>query len=200
MRGMGIDSETAGTGLRGRRRMATEADIELAALGALEASGFDELTMDQIAAAAGVSVRTAFRYFPTKVDTVLHTARQVGETLSSSIATGSALREVEDSIAAGLDELVRTRPRDVERLRRLRTLMVGDARLRAEVAKAEGYLAGLDVAGGEPASLERRLFLEIVAATLRSAFDSWAADGDATGEQLPRHYQRAREIRSTFID
>ena len=71
---------------RGRRRLTTELDIEAAALAELETLGFEQLTMERIATAAGVSVRTAFRYFPTKVDTLLHTARRVAEVMDAALA------------------------------------------------------------------------------------------------------------------
>jgi len=193
-------------GLRGRRRMATELDIEGAALTALGERPFDGLTMDEIAAAAGVSTRTAFRYFPAKVDTVLHTARQIAATLSVALAVSAesaSLRATEDAIAAALGVVVESDEAAVTRLRRLRTLMINDARLRAEVAKAEGYLAGLDDARAARPDLERRLLLEIAAATLRAAFDSWAADEHeadtpGAGQRLLEHYRRARDIRESF--
>ncbi len=50
----------------GPRAIATMDAIELAALRELLARGFTETTAEDIAAASGTSVRTFFRYFPTK--------------------------------------------------------------------------------------------------------------------------------------
>lgn len=201
-----MQNETSPGGLRGRRRAATELDLEEAALTAFADGDFDGVTMEAIAAAAGVSVRTAFRYFPTKVDTVLHTARQISVTIGEAIGEVGAdatVRTVEASIDSALAQLVESDAGAVDRLRRLRTLMLGDPRLRAEVAKAEGYLSGLDaaLAAGTRPGMERRLLLEIAAATLRTAFDSWADDEtDDSGRGLLAQYRRAREIRAALVD
>ena len=46
------------------RGIATMEGVELAALKEFVARGYDDTTADHIAAAAGVSIRTYFRYFP----------------------------------------------------------------------------------------------------------------------------------------
>ena len=191
-------------GLRARRRAQTERDIETAALEAFEARGFEATTMDEIAASAGVSVRTAFRYFPAKVDTALFSARRVyallGADLADHVRQGASLREVEDSISRSLAALVAAEPAVIERMKRLRTLMLGDDRLRAEVAKSEGYLAGMDaleLERNEP-TLQTRLLVEIAAATLRTAFDSWARTTGG-GAELAWMYRLAREARATLL-
>jgi mycofactocin system transcriptional regulator len=51
---------------RGRPPGTSRRDLEVIALGLFAAQGFDETTVDQITAAAGVSRRTFFRYFETK--------------------------------------------------------------------------------------------------------------------------------------
>jgi AcrR family transcriptional regulator len=191
-------------GLRARRRALTERDIEDAALAAFESDGFESTPMDTIAARAGVSVRTAFRYFPAKVDTALFSARRVQLALTaglrSDIHLSTSLVTLENSIAESLAALVESDPVVVARLKRLRALMLSDDRLRAEVAKSEGYLAGIEAgdprAGGD--NLQSRLVLEIVAATLRSAFDTWAStEGDGTA--LIAVYAQAREVRATLL-
>lgn len=54
-----------------RRRRLVRADLALVALELFGARGFDAVTVDEIAAAAGISQRTFFRYFATKEDVVL---------------------------------------------------------------------------------------------------------------------------------
>lgn len=198
------DAHETDGGLRARRRAQTERDIEDAALDAFEAAGFDATTMEQIAHSAGVSVRTAFRYFPTKIDTVLVSARAVTDALEAGLhedlASGVSLARLEDSIAGALESLVGTDVAAVARLKRLRSLMLVDARVRAEVARTEGYIAQLDAPGrgGGAVTLEARIVAGTAAATLRAAFDSWASI-EGAGPELIDHYRRAREARDRLV-
>ena len=49
-------------------RATSRAELEQAAFGLFAANGFEQTTVDQIAAAAGIGRRTFFRYFPSKND------------------------------------------------------------------------------------------------------------------------------------
>jgi AcrR family transcriptional regulator len=62
------ESPFAGLGQRG---IATMDQIETAALHQFVQRGFDETTAERIAAAAGVSIRTLFRYFPRGKDDII---------------------------------------------------------------------------------------------------------------------------------
>jgi TetR/AcrR family transcriptional regulator, regulator of mycofactocin system len=53
-----------------RRPASSRADIERVAIRLFDEQGYDEATVDDIAAAAGISRRTFFRYFPSKNDVV----------------------------------------------------------------------------------------------------------------------------------
>lgn len=59
-------SAAAADGRRERRRLRTAHALQAAALELFERQGFDATSTDEIAAAADVSPRTFFRYFPTK--------------------------------------------------------------------------------------------------------------------------------------
>ena len=191
-------------GLRARRRAQTERDIEDAALASFGTSGFESTTMEQIAASAGVSVRTAFRYFPSKVDTVLFSARRVSSVIDSDlrplIERRAPLVELEDSVARSLTALIESDPAVIARLKQLRALMLRDDRLRGDVMRSEGYAAGMTDPGTEkPATLESRLLIELTSATLRAAFDTWASAKDDHEGDLAAHYQRAREVRESLV-
>lgn len=58
-------------GLREQKKAATRAEIRRQALRLIQEQGYEATTTEQIAAAAGVSPSTFFRYFPTKEETVL---------------------------------------------------------------------------------------------------------------------------------
>jgi len=57
--------------LRERTRRAVQKEIAAAANALFAAHGYEATTVDDIAAAAGMSQRSVFRYFPTKEDIVL---------------------------------------------------------------------------------------------------------------------------------
>ena len=59
-----------GPGLRERKKLKTKAAIQSAAIELFLRQGFDETTIEQIAAAAEISPSTFFNYFPTKEDVV----------------------------------------------------------------------------------------------------------------------------------
>jgi mycofactocin system transcriptional regulator len=52
----------------GRRRVTSRTELEQVAFGLFAARGFEQTTIDDIAAAAGIGRRTFFRYFPSKND------------------------------------------------------------------------------------------------------------------------------------
>ena len=56
--------------IRQRRREFTADEIERVAIELFAVRGFDTVTVDEIAEAAGISARTFFRYFPTKAHVV----------------------------------------------------------------------------------------------------------------------------------
>jgi mycofactocin system transcriptional regulator len=55
---------------QGRKRATSHAELEHVAFGLFEEKGFEQTTVDDIAAAAGIGRRTFFRYFPSKNDVV----------------------------------------------------------------------------------------------------------------------------------
>ena len=59
-------------GLRERKKQKTKAAIQRAALRLFKRQGYEETTVEQIAAAADISESTFFNYFPSKEDVVIY--------------------------------------------------------------------------------------------------------------------------------
>ncbi|WP_406137940.1 TetR/AcrR family transcriptional regulator [Streptomyces sp. NBC_01089] len=68
---------TASAGLRARKKLRTRDALCHAALDLFGSRGFDRTTLDDIAAAAGVSKRTLLRYFTGKEDVLLAVFREM---------------------------------------------------------------------------------------------------------------------------
>ncbi|WP_433131122.1 TetR family transcriptional regulator [Micromonospora sp. CA-240977] len=73
------------TGLRERTRRAVRAELAAVAIRLFTEQGFDETTVDQIAAAAGLTKRSFFRYFPAKEDAVFGDVDVLGEEVIAEI-------------------------------------------------------------------------------------------------------------------
>lgn len=80
-----------------RRHQQTRADIAAAAIPLFGEHGYGPTTMDDVAAAAGVSRRTAYRHFPQKADLLFHHAQMWLDRFDEVIADrqpGESTRDV----------------------------------------------------------------------------------------------------------
>jgi TetR/AcrR family transcriptional regulator, regulator of mycofactocin system len=169
-------------GVREDKKRDTRARLERAALELFARGGYDRTTVEDIARRAGVSARTAFRYFPTKADLVFghatpdlealraHLADQ-DRSLSAFEATRAALREF--SLRIGT-------PANAERSRVIAASPTLTARaLEVRELWAEAIAVELAARRGLRAPDERaRLGGLLVVAILVSAVREWSrADG-----------------------
>jgi len=86
------------TGLRQRRKQEARQAISGTAMALFEARGFDEVTISQVADAAGVSKMTVTNYFPRKEDLVFDRA----EAIIASLADAAAARAPGESLLAAI--------------------------------------------------------------------------------------------------
>ena len=174
---MGAVTEGGGTD-----RVRIRARIEQAALELFACSGFEQVTIDDIAEAAGISRRTFFRYFATKADAVwgefdAHVLRLAdllaraapGEPVLASIC--AAYVAVNDYEAAELPLL-----RDRMRLILTEPALQAHSQLRYAAVDdvVARHVAGR--IGGSPDALVPRLVATSARAAATTAFGHWLAE------------------------
>ena len=170
---------------RGRPPGTSARELELVALELFATQGFEETTVEAIAAAAGVSRRTFFRYFDSKAAVLFSEfAAEVTElraafaAVPGNVGLMTAIRRV----VVGVNHY---RAEDVPELRARMSLIGANASLQAEAARhydawerAVGDFAAQRL--GQPAdSLYPRAIAHTTLAAARAAFDRWAARADA---------------------
>ncbi len=97
--------------LRQRRHVDTRIDLVAAAFGLFAERGYGEISMDDIAKAAGVSRSTAYRRFPSKEDVVLEVAKRwldafdtAADDLSSDTPLTEAIAQATRAVATHIDD------------------------------------------------------------------------------------------------
>jgi mycofactocin system transcriptional regulator len=173
---------------RGRPPGTSARELELISLRLFTEHGFDDTTVERIAAAAGVSKRTFFRYFDSKTDVLWHAFD--GEVRSLRAAFAAVPLQV--PLMAAIRQVVvgvnSYRAEDVPELRTRMSLIGSVPALAASAAQhydAWERAVSEFAAGRLGQSADSLYPLSIGRATLavcRSAYDRWAdrADADLT--------------------
>ena len=160
----------------------TRARVERAALDLFSRRGFENVTTDEVADAAGISRRTFFRYYATKADAVWgdfagHVAR-----LEELLAATDPARPVLTSVCAAYVEANDYADAELPLLRERMQLILGEPALLAhsQVRHAEiDQVVARHVAtrtGGSPTALVPRLVAATTRAAATTAFEVWLAD------------------------
>jgi AcrR family transcriptional regulator len=102
-------------GLRERTRRAVRDEVMVTAVALFASRGYAETTVAEIAAAAGVSERTFFRYFATKEDVVLRGFELLGAALADRLAQLPPELPAWPSLRATFEGLAEHYERDPER-------------------------------------------------------------------------------------
>jgi AcrR family transcriptional regulator len=89
------------TGLRERKKMQTRQEIAAAAARLFDERGFDNVTVEEVAEAAGVSKKTVFNYFATKEDLVFNRSEEREAGLIAAVRDRPAGTSVLESFRAG---------------------------------------------------------------------------------------------------
>lgn len=91
---------------RADRLEAAARAVESAALRLFELRGFDVVTVDDIAAAARISVRTFYRYFPAKDDVLRAVVRRRAQAVATALATRPADEAPMRSVRQAVQDVV----------------------------------------------------------------------------------------------
>jgi AcrR family transcriptional regulator len=133
------------TGLRERKKQETRERIVREALALFAARGFDGTTVADIAAAADISPRTFFGYFPAKEDVVFHDAAVMHDGFAERLRERPAGENAFDALRAWVLDLDEQgwfdRPGEQERHALIRDTPALAARERALHGEFEALLA-----------------------------------------------------------
>jgi mycofactocin system transcriptional regulator len=181
-------SATAGP-RRGRPPGTNCRALELIALRLFTDQGFDNTTIDQISAEAGVSKRTFFRYFPTKADVLWSEFDTEVDTIRATLTEVPAEIPMMDAIRRAVVAANHHQAQDVPGLR-LRMNLIGSVPALQSSAAIhydawERAISDFVAARlGQPAdSLYPLAIGRATLAVCRAAYDRWSAraDADLTG-------------------
>lgn len=101
-------SRASGSGLRELTRRTVRAQIAEQAIALFIAQGFEETTVEQIAAEVGMSARSVFRYFDTKEDMVVGSMQDSGVRLAEALADRPAEEDAWQALRGALGGLLTT--------------------------------------------------------------------------------------------
>jgi mycofactocin system transcriptional regulator len=159
--------------------------MEEIALRLFSEQGFEETTVDQIAAAAGVSRRTFFRYFDTKSDVLWNSFDTEVETIRALLAATPADLSIMEGVRRAVLAANRYRAQDVPELRMRMSLLNSVPELFASAAIHYDAWERAVVefvarrSGQEADSLYPLAVGRAVLAACRAGYDRWAARADA---------------------
>jgi AcrR family transcriptional regulator len=180
-------------------RQQRRARIEKTALELFRARGFDNVTVEDVCAEAGVAPATFYRYFGTKEEVVFSYRAAFATALHASVEAVADLPE-SARLAAVISGFARFLESQSEMLARRDEIVLGHPRLlqqtlmiqRALEAELAGGLARLRGLPGPDATARLEAGLGIL--VLRLSIRSWRADGVALSAATQQIMSRLRAI------
>jgi AcrR family transcriptional regulator len=179
---------------RRRKKTATRDRIRTSALRLFGEQGYDATTVEQIAAGAGVSHMTFFRYFPAKEDVVLSDSYDplIGRLLAQTPAMWPLTRRIRTVLAQGLRQVYDA---DRDTLLAQNKLVVSTPALRErlwahQIATQQLILQALSASQDDPhPSFQDRVTVAACLAAATTAVLTWV-ENDGTPE-LPDLIEQA---------
>jgi TetR/AcrR family transcriptional regulator, regulator of mycofactocin system len=164
--------------------------IEKAALELIAARGFEETPVEDIAAAAGISRRTFFRYFGSKNDIPFGNYGALLEALAEHLSSAPEDRPIFDVIADAVMRFNRVHSDGSVAHRERMTLIMRTPSLRANAALHQdewvnvlARFAGRRL-GAAPDSLRPRLVAHLSLGASNAAYEQWLQDDRADLAEL----------------
>ena len=105
-------TETKGPGVRSRSRESLRAEIAEVAFKVFAERGFDQVTATEVAAAAGISRASFFRYFESKEDAVFVVQEERGADVAEALEDRPGDEEPWTALRRALDVAIRNYQRD----------------------------------------------------------------------------------------
>lgn len=170
---------------RGRPRGTSARALEVIALRLFADHGFEEITVERIATAAGVSRRTFFRYFDSKSDVLWHNFDNEVRDLRAALAASSPDEPPLEAIRAAVLAVNRYTAADVPELRtRMGLLATTPALAASALAHYDSWeLAVIEFAasrlGQQPYDLVPTAIGRATLAVCRAAYELWLRRADA---------------------
>ena len=171
--------ETAATGVPAE---GTRARVERAALDLFTLRGFEQVTTDEVADAAGISRRTFFRYFATKADAVWGDFAAHAARLEQLLAGSDPAQPVLASVCAAYVEVNDYAAAELPQLRERMLLILTEPALLAHsqlrYAEVDRVVARYVAArsGAQDTDLVPRLVAATTRAAATTAFQAWLSD------------------------
>jgi AcrR family transcriptional regulator len=164
-------------GLRERKKQKTREAIQREAVRLFQENGYEETTIEQIAAAVEISPSTFFNYFPSKEDVVLYDAYDpMIVTLLGSRPSDEPLSDAVRAVLATIG-IALEKDRDVVFARSKLMVEVPDlrARLWEELERAQVFLGAIAGArtGRDPEDFEIRVVIMALVAAMMEATREW---------------------------
>ncbi len=193
---------SSGPSLREISREAVRGRITEVALDLFAEHGFDQVTVEQIAAAAGMSARNFHRYFPAKEDVVIGEPAPWGEFVRDVFAGRPDDEPVWDSLRASFEALIDLAPHKGgdERAKLAMRVLGSTASLRARNLEKHLLWASMltplvaDRLADDDAPFRAEIIVQSALACFDVALAAWATTDDdtAAGDLLERSFATLR--------
>jgi TetR/AcrR family transcriptional regulator, regulator of mycofactocin system len=171
--------------LPGRKRVTSRAELEQVAFGLFDRKGFEQTTVDDIAAAAGIGRRTFFRYFPSKNDVPWGTFEQELDRMRVRLKECPAQVPLMTALRLALVDFNRLAPEQVPLHRKRMTLilrvpaLLAHSTLRFAAWRAVVAEFVAERTGQSPDALAPQAVAHAVLGVAVAAYEQWLDDETA---------------------